>query len=260
MLDNIKEILHPTDFSDPAQNAYKYALEIANKCNADLSIMHSVKQPYTYGSEKMMEDLISKKKYSDVSIDTNIELGNTIPNILRSPRDLIVIGSTGKSKIGKFLLGSISSEIILKSPVPVLVVPAERPYSDFSHMIFATDYHDRNLEILGQLTKFAELFDAEITVLHIATEDDLETKTKFRGFKEIAEEEMDYSQLNFRLIFGKDFYSGISSFLDGQSDELIVMTRREKTFFQSLIEEEHIQKTVYTKMPLLVLPEEEALR
>lgn len=260
MLDHIKEILHPTDFSNPAKNAYQYALEVAKKCNANLSIMHSVKQPYAYGSEKMMEDLISKNRYSDVSVKTRIELGDTVQNILRSPGDLIVIGSTGKSKIGKFLLGSISSKTILKSPVPVLVVPADRPYSDFGHLIFTTDYHDKNLVILRQLTKFAELFNAEITVLHIATKDNLETKTKFRGFKEIAVEEVNYSQLNFRLVIEKDFYSGISAFLDGQADELIVMTRGKKTFFQSLIEEEHIQKTVYTKMPLLVLPEEEALK
>ncbi|TYP93990.1 Nucleotide-binding universal stress protein, UspA family [Fodinibius salinus] len=256
MLDNIKEILLPTDFSKPAQNALQYALEIADKCDADLSIMHSVKQPYTYGSETMMEELISQNRYSDLSITTSIELGSTVPNILESSGDLIIMGSTGKSNIGKMLFGSISSDIMLQSPVPVLVVPADQPYSDFSHMTFATDFHNRNLEILHQLTKWAELFNAKITVLHIAAEDNLETKAKFRGFKEIANEEISYSQLNFRLLIEKDFYTGISAFLDDEANELIVMTRRQKTFFQSLVEEEHIQKTVYTKMPILVLPEE----
>lgn len=259
MLGNIKKILHPTDFSEPAQNAFSYAREIARIYDANLVVMHSVKLPYAYGSEKMMEDVIHNNLDKDLSIETSIEFGDTISNILEFPGDLIVIGSKGRSNMGKILFGSISSEIMVKSPIPVLVTPADQSYSDFSRLIFATDYRDRDLEILGELTAWAKQFEAEITVLHIASEDNLESRIKLRGFKAIASEKIDYSQISYRLIFEKDFFTGLSAFLHGQADELVVMTREKKTFFESLLNQNHIRQTVYTKVPILILPGDKTL-
>lgn len=41
--------------------------------------------------------------------------------------DLIIIGSLGKSKVERFLIGSISEKVIRNSKVPVLVVHWKRP-------------------------------------------------------------------------------------------------------------------------------------
>lgn len=259
MLDNIKQILHPTDFSEPAKNAFTYAREIARKESAKLTVLHSAKTPYAYGSEKMMEALIKNNEYKDLSIEARIDFGETVPGILKYAGDLIVMGSTGKSKMGKVLFGSISSEVMLKSPVPILVVPPDRPYSHFDRIVFATDYRDRDLKILHELTIWAKLFEAEITVLHIASEDNLESRIKFRGFKEIAGDEIDYPYIEFRIIYDNDFYTGISAFLHGQADEMVVLSRHKKSFFQSLFNQNHIQQTAYTKVPILVLPGEEKM-
>lgn len=256
MLENIKQILHPTDFSAPAKNAFIYAREIARKTKSKLTVLHSVKLPYAYGSEKMMEEIIKNNPYKDLSIETRIDFGETVPGILKYAGDLIVMGSTGKSKMGKVLFGSISSKVMLKAPVPVLVVPPELPYSNFDHIIFATDFRDRDLENLSALTEWAKLFDTEITVLHVASDDSMETKIKFRGFKEIVHEEIDYPHVNFRLIQENDFYSGMSAYLHDQVDELVVLSRHKKSFFQNLFNESHIKQTVYTKVPILVLPGE----
>lgn len=96
-------------------------------------------------------------------------------------------------------------------------------------------------------------------MLHIASEDNLETRIKFRGFKEIAGEEINYPHMNFRLIYESDFYTGISAFLHGQPDVLVVLSRYKKSFFQTLINKNHIQQTVYTKVPILVLPGEDKM-
>lgn len=258
MLVNINEILHPTDFSQPAQNAFTYAREIAQKVDAKITVLHSAKLPYSYGSEIKMQDLIYDDKYNDVHIEPTIEFGDTVSNILRFSGDLIVMGSKGKTNMGKVLFGSISSEIMLKSKIPVLIVPPDQRYSNFSHLVFATDYRDRDLEILGELVAWAKLFEAEVTVLHIDPEGKLESNIKFRGLKELAKEKInDPEEINFRLIVEKDFTRGISSSLNGQKRELLVMTRTKKTFIQSLLKQNHIQQSAYIKVPLLVLPGQE---
>jgi len=260
MLDNIEHVLHPTDFSEPAQNALTYAMEIAHKHDAHLKVIHAKKTAYSYGSNKMMEEIIKKNEYPDLSLETTIELGDTVSTILDLADDLIVMGTKGKGNLAKMVFGSISSEIMLKSPVPVLLVPPERNYSEFDSFIFATDYNDKDLEKLQQLIPLAKLFDAQITVLHISAEDDLKSRITFRGFKEMAKEYIDDPNMKFQLIFEENFYAGLSAFLHGQSGELIVMTRNKKPFFKSLTEEDHIQQSIYTKVPLLVLPNEETVK
>lgn len=260
LVNNINEILHPTDFSEPAQNAFIYARKIAQKVNAKIVVLHSAKLPYAYGSEIMMHEKVYDDEYKDLHIEPTIEFGDTVSNILKFSGDLIVMGSTGKSKVGKVLFGSVSSEIMLNSKIPVLIVPEGQPYSSLSHLVFATDYRDRDLDLLGELVAWAKLFNAEITVLHITTEDNLKSNIKFRGFKKLVKENIDNPEkINFELIVEKEFSRGISSSLNKKNGKLLVMTRTKKTFIQSLLNQDHIQQSIYTKVPLLVLPGEEAL-
>lgn len=53
--------------------------------------------------------------------------GQTVPALLKEAEklgaDLIIVGSHGRSGLQKFLLGSVSQEILPKAPCPVLVIP-----------------------------------------------------------------------------------------------------------------------------------------
>ncbi len=256
MQNNINVILHPTDFSDAAHNAFTYAREIARKMDAKILVTHSVNVSYSYGTDRMMQEFITKEKLSESNIETKVETGDTVSNILASPADITVIGAKGKSNLGTILYGSITSDVILKSPVPVLVVPGNRVYTDFKHFTFATDYRDGDLEALEEVIKWAKLFDnADITVFHTTSKNTLTSKIKFRGFKELITESFDYPHIELQLIIEKKFTAGISTYLDNQDTDIIVMTRHKKTFFQSLMQSNHIKQTGYSDIPLLVLPE-----
>jgi len=44
--------------------------------------------------------------------------------------DVIVIGSSDKSGVGRMLMGSVTDDVIRRSPVPVMVVGAPRERDD----------------------------------------------------------------------------------------------------------------------------------
>lgn len=259
MTNNKFTILHPTDFSETARNAFIYARELALKKNALLLVMHSSKLPYNYGLKRMMDDLIIKNRSENLNIETIIELGNTVSGILGISADLIVMGSKGKSNLQAILFGSVSSEVMLESDIPVLVIPPDREYSDFRHITFATDYRDGDLEALEHIINFAELFNSKITIVHIATETDLKSEIKFKGFKDLVSEKVDCSGIEFRLLTEQNFAIGIASFLKEKETDLLVMTRYQKTFFQSFMQSNHLKQAGYTEVPILVLPKEETL-
>lgn len=135
----IKTILHPTDFSEPASHARKMALEMARDYGARLILLHVVEPPVYYGelgaNVNPSDDVrqTEREKLAElVEPDSNVRIepitvdGMAALEILRVARerhaDLIVVGSHGRSGLGRVLMGSVAEEISRNAPCPVLIV------------------------------------------------------------------------------------------------------------------------------------------
>jgi nucleotide-binding universal stress UspA family protein len=145
----IKTILHPTDFSDPSEHARRMAYGLAHDYCARLILMHSVEPPVYYGELGVNftapEDYLGAahdkvasliEEGSQVVVEPLIVEGIAAAEILRVARerhcDLLVVGSHGRSGLGRVLMGSVAEEVSRKSPCPVLIVrsPHEVPVED----------------------------------------------------------------------------------------------------------------------------------
>ena len=124
-----------------ALSAKIWLLHVAN-VNPDLSFSPVGSDKVTYLDAGGARDLIAKKfrnehrllqqfsqELRSVGLDCTALLveGSTAKTILNEAAklsaDMVILGSKGKGAIGRFLLGSISEDILRKSPVPVLIVP-----------------------------------------------------------------------------------------------------------------------------------------
>jgi nucleotide-binding universal stress UspA family protein len=60
--------------------------------------------------------------------------GPSVPTILKTAQelkaDLIVMGTHGRTGIGRLFLGSVAEEVIRKAPCPVMTVKADKPAPD----------------------------------------------------------------------------------------------------------------------------------
>ncbi|MGK7369831.1 MAG: universal stress protein [Candidatus Halalkalibacterium sp. M3_1C_030] len=271
----ISHILFPTDFSETSEKALPYALELARRNKASLTLLHSIEEPYDFAP--MLEDIrkhINRKvdslfneqldkiaeneAYRDLDIETRIQNGRISLAIFEESKqgkaDLIVMGTTGASGLERVLFGSNASEIILQSKIPVLAVPENSSYNGLDHITFLTDYNDGDLKALQQSAGLAELFNAEISVLHIADERNLKTEIMHRGFKEIASKQVKYEATEYELVIQNNFIAGVADFLETKATSLMVMVRYQKPFFSKMLEKNHSKELgFYTKVPLLVL-------
>lgn len=257
---NIKNILVPTDFSEFSKTAVSFALEIAIDLNARLYLMHSVKSTYSIASERLLEQLINDDRFQEIETKTITEIGDPGLSILRQSKevkaDLVVMGSKGSSGGRKFL-GSTTTEVISKSDIPVLAIPQNSTYSGFEDIVFMTDFNEGDLSALKEIADWAKHFNAELRVLHLFTDDSLQELIKFRGFKEVAKEHVDYEKLSFERVFNPSFDEGFFDYMKTRNPKLIVLTRYKKTFFQKLMEQDHIREIGYeTIIPFLNLPGE----
>jgi len=139
----LKTILHPTDFSPQAEHAFHLGCSLARDHGARLIVLHVAAVPIvsfdgavTLPSEsewQAVEETLHRLKPADVGlqVDYRLERGDPIAHILRTARetpcDLIVMGTHGRSGLGRLLMGSVAEQIVRKAACPVLTVKTPLP-------------------------------------------------------------------------------------------------------------------------------------
>ena len=149
------KILLPTDGSKNSERAIAHALTIAEFEDAEIVVLNVVDSVYLTGLPE--EDLITKSEMileeeskkvtsrvesiikeieeekgsegKDIKITTKTIEGNAADVILKISEsddiDLIVIASSGKHMLDRFLLGSVTEKTVRHTKVPILVIPNE---------------------------------------------------------------------------------------------------------------------------------------
>jgi nucleotide-binding universal stress UspA family protein len=142
----IRQILVPTDFSEPADAALNYARALAEEFGSRLHIFHVVPEPYVYPwgtevstlpladlmaqsealSNTRLAELIPAAEAPKGGVTTSTAIGTPVDCILdyikNSNIDLVVMGTHGRGPVGHLLLGSVAERIVRRSAVPVLTV------------------------------------------------------------------------------------------------------------------------------------------
>lgn len=270
-----RNIFFLTDFSKNAKRALPFAAEIAHRSGAKLFLFHASQETiditpgYKESKEKsidyadkefdkLIKELRKNERYENLTITTILQSGHPTANLKEQVADhdagLIVMGTKGARGSRNVIFGSVTSGIINKSDVPVLAVPAGCEPDNLKNIIFATDYHGGDLEALQQLSELAGLFDASITVVHVADQRNLKSEIEFRGFRELVKQQVDYEKIDFHIEYDSDFFDYMSNYLIDNPASLLVMVRYRKTFWESLLERDHSREMAfYSEVPLLVL-------
>jgi nucleotide-binding universal stress UspA family protein len=139
----LKRIIVPHDFSDTAQRALDYALELAEKLGASIRVVHAYEYPvFSFpeapvltadlirqiqdGARVALEGVVSRAKRPGVAVDSTLRQGPAWSEILAAAKDaeadLIVIGTHGRRGLSRALLGSVAEKIVRTAPCPVLTV------------------------------------------------------------------------------------------------------------------------------------------
>jgi nucleotide-binding universal stress UspA family protein len=137
--DALQVILHPTDFSKASEAALKVARALARDHGARLIVLHVVPlDPYVDGRLAAEIDTRDYQHSLDVMrirldgpdlkhpVETRLVRGFEAEEILREAQDfacdLIVMGTHGRTGLGRWLMGNTAQSVLPKADCPVLVV------------------------------------------------------------------------------------------------------------------------------------------
>ena len=143
-------ILHPTDFSEPAKQAMAYALELAQRFDAEIHTLYVLPPmavtPWSAGgfvppsmveaeeqhrleAANKLKSLIPSNEGGNPTVHHDVRDGTPFIRIIEYAReadiDLIVMGTHGHSGLKHMLLGSVAEKVVRKAPCPVLSVRPE---------------------------------------------------------------------------------------------------------------------------------------
>jgi nucleotide-binding universal stress UspA family protein len=136
----IQTILHPTDFSEHSNYALRLACSLAKDYRSRLIALHVLVRPViAYGEgvippdpETLYDD--AWKRLNDLqvpdrdhAVDRRLsEAADAAEEIVRFARevnaDLIVMGTHGRTGIGRLLMGSVAEHVLRGAECPVLTV------------------------------------------------------------------------------------------------------------------------------------------
>ncbi|MGD9329861.1 MAG: universal stress protein [Desulfobacterales bacterium] len=144
----IKNILVPTDFSEPSGEGFRQACALAEHFGAVLFVVH-VNEPVPtipaghgavvfdvadYQNEMeqyaktRMQEIVSAAEYSSITMTPLMRRGKVAEEITAAAEDhdvdMIVMATHGYSGWKKLLLGSVTEKVVRMASVPVLTINA----------------------------------------------------------------------------------------------------------------------------------------
>lgn len=137
----IRQILVPTDYSAAAERALTCAVELAVRHDASVTLLNASDAPvrdyYPGGfaaDREAMERLVAAHRQEGVTINIIQRDGPAAEAILRAANDLeadlIVMGTHGRSGLGRAVLGSVTDRVVRSTEIPVLTVRARTTTTD----------------------------------------------------------------------------------------------------------------------------------
>jgi nucleotide-binding universal stress UspA family protein len=189
---SISKIMVTTDFSEVSNRALDYAIALARRYDARIYLTHVITpDPFQFAepqlaqatyekirqaAEEGITDILISGKLRGVPHEVLMEEGNVWPYleslIVRNEIDLVVVGTHGRGKVQKLLIGSVAEEIFRKADCAVLTVgPAVKngiaKEIELNHILFATDFGPGAEKAAAYAFSLAQEHNATLTLLHV---------------------------------------------------------------------------------------------
>ncbi|HVN17890.1 MAG TPA: universal stress protein [Dongiaceae bacterium] len=187
----LKHILVATDFCPISTTALRHALGIAQRCRSNVSVLHVVDARFfdmtpeglataldcaERDAGTLTKQLEGQGLLDGLTLDVEITVGPvwpTIANVLAEKGSgLLVLGTHGRSGLGKFVLGSVAESAFREAPCPVLTVGPHATKSKTSgaeakHLLVPTDLSPESTHGLRYGLSLARATGGDVTLLHV---------------------------------------------------------------------------------------------
>lgn len=276
----MQKILIPTDFSDNALNAIKYATELFKYGRSEIYLLHAfsdaVYKAKAQFTDATMEDLkqkaleeaqqkLEETKNQILSFSPNpkhqlhtlAEFGLLVDSVNdwveRENIDVVVMGTKGETADKKITFGSNTLQVIKYVKCPVLAIPSV--YGDVhpKNILFPTDfqlpYKRRELKFVSGIAK---CFVCRVDFLYVSKFESLSYRQQDN--KKFLEASFCDNQVRFHQTKASDITKAINTFIIENPIDMLVMVNTRHSYLENILYQSTIEKIgLKIDIPFLVL-------
>lgn len=266
-------ILFPTDFSKAAEQAFQYALKLAEELGTQVDLMsvyhlpvsdasrvapYKVDEMLREGRGKVMEQLsdfaeaAAAKRIGQLRVDYGLFVYQEIVDVARKEgHQLIVMGTKGERNALERLLGSVTTHTMMNAPCPVLAVPMGAEFRPIKHIAYATDFEPSDEQVVAQLNDFGKRLGAKVHFLHVDRENKYGTAEKY-----VMVEDYPMPFTDFSVINDPSPTQAIETFVKEHRIDLLALFLPNRRFWERVMHHSFTKKmTFHSKVPVLVFRE-----
>ena len=275
----MKSILAPTDFSNNSLKAIDFAAEIAIKFNAKLTLLHAYLPPIIMSEVPVIVAIPEEMKQNanehlkKISANLNLRHGNKLLIEIEclyglpvdaivsyaavNAIDLVVMGIQGEGFIQEKLIGSVTTDVIKKSLIPVLSIHQATHFKAVKNICFATDYLElKNTKVLQRIKDVLGIFQSHIYLLHVLAETEMLPEAEKAAELVKLEHALADFDHSFHFVINKNIAEGIHEFTESRHIDLIVMVPRKHHFVETILKGRVSKKVAFhNRIPLLTIHE-----
>jgi nucleotide-binding universal stress UspA family protein len=276
------KLLFPTDFSTAAENGYIYALKLAERLGAEVTVLHiyEVLEVHSWIEEAMDMSQLNEKislgefeKYKEQTemlkriarenhlqeIEVNYTLkesGDVVQAIVDEARtsgaDMIVMGTAGQHGLTEIFFSTTASKVMEHAQCPVYIVPNTASYRGIENIALTLQYKHGELELIEKALALAGRLKAQLHCLHVDVYDPQKIKLR----KEEYEQAFAYQPgISFHTHYELDTEKGILDFMKENQMDAIVMRVHHQSLFRELFSHSLAKRLAYhSEVPLIAIP------
>lgn len=128
---NVQYILCPVDFSETSKQALKNAITMAHRFKAELTILSvsEAEGSSWSGTDLAFEHFLKNFNLSGLNWSKEIRIGYAAEEILKTIPgkmiDLLVMGTVGRTGLGRLIMGSVTEKVVREVPCSFLTMKSE---------------------------------------------------------------------------------------------------------------------------------------
>lgn len=271
----------PTDFSEHAEKAARFALQLFHNKPCRFYLVHTYTPSFfraeyllhspgqiglgDFYKQRVLEQLEALRGRLEAAAHPEMHeffvhaafnnLDAELNEMARKERlDLIAMGTQGATGAKEILFGTNAVQVMHRARVPVLVVPQGAEVTQLKDILFPTDYapdFDRlDLKVLEGILR---RHNVTLHVLHAYTE--VDQGPQRQKSREQLQQRLAGSRVNWSEVGDLGVVEAINQFADRQPVQMLVMVRNRHTFLENMLVTPTIDRIgFHTKIPFMVIP------
>lgn len=279
----MKKILFLTDFSEVAENAFIYALSVAERIKAEVHILHVTHIIETEDPEEQMrvhplatfynkrlekdewhdfkaeaqrlEVIAQENNKMDIPVAFHFEKGyfEEIVDLYIEEKniDVVVMGTSGANTVDKKLFGSNTERLINYLDIPLLAIPEHAVYTEVRNFTLAVMLKENEHTMANRIAGNVLQSGACLKCVYVAgtpTEAEKAQQKRESWLKKI-----NIPEIPLEIIINNNVENGLKAFMSRNKTDVLVIIHRNLSFMQRLFRVSYSKRLLLNSRTALLI-------